>query len=45
VLAGLIQAKKLEVVISRVLPFAEAKEAVAYLETGRAKGKVVLAMH
>jgi NADPH:quinone reductase-like Zn-dependent oxidoreductase len=43
-LAALIDAKKLEVVIDRVFPFAEAKEAMAYLETGRVKGKVVLAM-
>ena len=27
-----------------VFPFADAKEAMAYLETGRAKGKVVLAL-
>ncbi|HWX79508.1 MAG TPA: NADP-dependent oxidoreductase [Steroidobacteraceae bacterium] len=43
-LASLIEAKKLEVVIDRAFPFAEAKEAIAYLETGRAKGKVVLAI-
>ncbi len=43
-LASLIDAKKLEAVIDRVFPFAEAKEAMAYLETGRAKGKVVLTM-
>jgi NADPH:quinone reductase-like Zn-dependent oxidoreductase len=43
-LASLIDARKLEVVIDRVFPFAEAREAMAYLETGRAKGKVVLAM-
>jgi alcohol dehydrogenase len=43
-LASLIDAKKLEVVIDRVFPFAEGKEAMAYLETGRAKGKVVLDM-
>ena len=43
-LASLIEAKKLEIVIDRVFPFAEAKEAMAYLETGHAKGKVVLAM-
>ena len=43
-LASLIDANKLEVVIDRVFPFTEAKEAMAYLETGRAKGKVVLAM-
>jgi NADPH:quinone reductase-like Zn-dependent oxidoreductase len=43
-LASLIDDKILEVVIDRVFPFAQAKEAMAYLETGRAKGKVVLAM-
>jgi NADPH:quinone reductase-like Zn-dependent oxidoreductase len=43
-LASLIDAKKLEVVIDQVFPLAEAKAAMAYLETGRAKGKVVLAM-
>ena len=43
-LASLIEARKLEVVVDRVFPFTDAKEAIAYLETGRAKGKVVLAM-
>ena len=43
-LASLIDAKKLEVVIDRVFPFSEAKEAMAYLEAGHAKGKVVLAI-
>ncbi len=43
-LASLIDAGKLEVVIDRVFPFAEAREAMAYLETGHAKGKVVLQM-
>jgi alcohol dehydrogenase len=43
-LASLIDANKLQVVIDRVFPFAEAEEAMAYLETGRAKGKVALAM-
>jgi NADPH:quinone reductase-like Zn-dependent oxidoreductase len=43
-LASLIDAKKVEVVIDRVFPCAQAKEAIAYLETGHAKGKVVLAM-
>ncbi|HEY9432238.1 MAG TPA: zinc-binding dehydrogenase [Blastocatellia bacterium] len=43
-MASLIDAKKLEVVIDRVFSFSEAKEAMAYLETGHAKGKVVLAM-
>jgi alcohol dehydrogenase len=43
-LAALIDAKKIEVVIDRVFPFAEAKEALAHLERGRAKGKVVVRM-
>jgi alcohol dehydrogenase len=43
-LASLIDANKLAVVIDRIFPLAKAKEAMAYLETGRAKGKVVLAM-
>jgi alcohol dehydrogenase len=43
-LASLIDARKHEVVIDRIFPFAQAKEALAYLETGRAKGKVVLAV-
>jgi NADPH:quinone reductase-like Zn-dependent oxidoreductase len=44
-LASLIDAQKLEVVIDRAFPFAEVKEAMAYLETGRAKGKVVVVMN
>ena len=43
-LAGLIEAKQLEVVVDKVFPFEQAREAMAYLETGRAKGKVVLEM-
>jgi NADPH:quinone reductase-like Zn-dependent oxidoreductase len=43
-LASLIDDKILEVVIDCVFPFAQAKEAMAYLETGRVKGKVVVAM-
>jgi alcohol dehydrogenase len=43
-LASLIDAKKLEVVIDRIFPFAEAKQAMAYVETGRAKGKIVLTL-
>jgi len=43
-LAALIDAKKVEVVVDRIFPFAEAKEALAYLEGGRAKGKVVVRM-
>jgi len=40
----LLQAGKLRPVIDRVFPFDQAKEALAYLETGRAKGKVVVQM-
>ena len=43
-LASLVDAKKLEVVVDRVFPFAEIAEAFAYLEQGRAKGKVVVTM-
>lgn len=43
-LASLIDAKSIEVVVDRVFPFDQAKEAIAYLETGRAKGKVVVSM-
>src|SRR5262249_3564698 len=43
-LASLIEAGKLEIIIARVFPFAAAREAIAYLETGRAKGKVILSM-
>jgi NADPH:quinone reductase-like Zn-dependent oxidoreductase len=43
-LAALVDAGKLEVVVDRVFPFAEIREAFAYLETGRAKGKVVVRM-
>lgn len=43
-LAGLIDAQKLEVVIDQVFPLAQAREALAYLETGRAKGKVVVSL-
>jgi alcohol dehydrogenase len=43
-LASLIDAKKLEVVIDHIFPFVEVKEALAYVETSRAKGKVVLAV-
>lgn len=43
-LAALIEGGRLEPVIDRVFPFAEAGAAMAYLESGRAKGKVVLRM-
>jgi alcohol dehydrogenase len=43
-LGQLIEDGKLEPVIDRVFPFAEIKEAFAYLEAGHAKGKVVVSM-
>jgi alcohol dehydrogenase len=43
-LAARIDAGELEVVVDRVFPFAQASEAMAYLEAGHAKGKVVLSM-
>jgi alcohol dehydrogenase len=43
-IGALVDAKKLEVVVDRVFPFAEIREAFAYLEQGRAKGKVVVTM-
>ena len=43
-LATLIDAGRLEPVIDRVFPFDQIAEAMAYLETGRAKGKVVVQM-
>jgi NADPH:quinone reductase-like Zn-dependent oxidoreductase len=41
---ALLQAGKIRPVIDRVFPFDQAKEALAYLEQGRAKGKVVVQM-
>jgi alcohol dehydrogenase len=41
-LAKLIDAGEIAVVVDKVFPFAESKEALAYLEQGRAKGKVVV---
>ena len=43
-LAALIEQKRLEPVIDRVFPFADIADAMAYLESGRAKGKVVVRM-
>jgi len=40
----LLRAGTIKPVIDRVFPFDQAKEALAYLETGRAKGKVVVQM-
>jgi NADPH:quinone reductase-like Zn-dependent oxidoreductase len=41
-LAKLIDAKEIAVVVDKVFPFTESREALAYLEQGRAKGKVVV---
>ena len=41
-LAKLIDAKEIAVVVDKVFPFSESREALAYLEQGRAKGKVVV---
>ena len=40
----LLEAGRIRPVIDRVFPFDQAKEALAYLEKGRAKGKVVVQM-
>lgn len=41
-IAGLLEASRIRPVIDRVYPFAQAREGLAYLEQGRAKGKVVV---
>ena len=43
-LAELIEQGKLKVVVDKTYPFARLSEAVAYVESGRAKGKVVVTM-
>lgn len=40
----LLQAGRIRPMIDKVFPFEQAKEALAYLQTGRAKGKVVVRM-
>lgn len=40
----LLQAGRIRPVIDKIFPFEQAKEALAYLEQGRAKGKVVVQM-
>jgi alcohol dehydrogenase len=40
----LIDAGVIHPVLDRVLPFASTNDAVAYVESGRAKGKVVVTM-
>ncbi|MCX8281967.1 NADP-dependent oxidoreductase [Phyllobacterium sp. 0TCS1.6C] len=43
-IGALIEAGAIRPVIDRVFPFAQTNEALAHVETGRAKGKVVIAM-
>jgi NADPH:quinone reductase-like Zn-dependent oxidoreductase len=43
-LAELIQQGKLRVIVDKTYPFARISEALAYLESGRAKGKIVVTM-
>ncbi|MQB44471.1 NADP-dependent oxidoreductase [Rhizobium sp. ICMP 5592] len=43
-IATLIEAGAIRPVIDRVFPFEKTNEALAYVETGRAKGKVVIAV-
>jgi len=43
-LAELIAQGKLKIIIDKTYPFADIVGALAYLETGRAKGKVVVTM-
>jgi NADPH:quinone reductase-like Zn-dependent oxidoreductase len=43
-LAELIEQGKLKVIVDKTYPFSNISEALAYIESGRAKGKVVVAM-
>lgn len=43
-IAELLDEGKIKPVVDRIFPFDRVKEALAYLETGRAKGKVVVKM-
>lgn len=43
-IASLIEAGEIRPVVDRVFPFERTNEALAYVETGRAKGKVVVAV-
>jgi NADPH:quinone reductase-like Zn-dependent oxidoreductase len=43
-LAELIERGELKVIVDKAYPFSEISEALAYVETGRAKGKVVVTM-
>lgn len=43
-LAELIEQGKLQVIVDKTYPFAKISDALAYVESGRAKGKVVVSM-
>lgn len=43
-LAALVEAAHIRPVVDKVFPFTQAKDGLAYLENGRAKGKVVVQM-
>jgi NADPH:quinone reductase-like Zn-dependent oxidoreductase len=43
-IGALLDARRIRPVIDKIFPFEQAKEALAYLEQGRAKGKVVVQM-
>ena len=43
-LADLMQSGKVRPVIDRTYPFSEIREAIRYVETGRARGKVIIAV-
>ena len=43
-LAGLMQSGKVTPVIDKTYPFSEIREAIRYVETGRARGKVVVTL-
>jgi alcohol dehydrogenase len=44
-LAELIEQGKLKVIVDKTYPFADISDALAYVESGRAKGKVVVTMN
>lgn len=41
-ITALVEAGIIRPVLDKVFPFAETNEAMAYVETGRAKGKVIV---
>ena len=43
-IAALVDSGAIRPVVDRVFPFDQTREALAYVETGRAKGKVVVRM-